>query len=280
MGNGDLVFGTSSGDLIKLNLQPQRTSFLNAIQAGFDFPRPGDTVPLNTNTVQREFFRGHRRAVLFVSCIHRESMPKEVVSVDQEGIVCVWEYTTAKFTGFGWFEPSLRVRLDLHSNLESSLGEILQVSLTPDDARLVFMLFYVDPSRKKVAGKLCFLQLLTSSMQLDRVQLSLEFTGGHGAPQFALTTNFLLLLANNVVRVYILRTGKAARESLALACPGQPQLVFNQITSGSALKPSSNPMTITFVVSGDQHSRLLVHSFTNTAPQQSPVKKANSKRVR
>ncbi|KAK1945898.1 hypothetical protein P3T76_002946 [Phytophthora citrophthora] len=278
--NGDVICGTSSGDLVKFNLQPQYIKRINAIQAAFDFPGPEDTASLNTNTIRREIFRGHRQAVIFVSCIHRESKPKEVVSVDQEGIVCIWEYNTSKFTGYGWFEPSLRVRLDLRSNLESSSSEILQVSLTPDDTRLVFMLFYADPSGKKAAGKLHFLQLLTSSMQLDRVQLSVEFTGGNGAPRFALTTNFLLLLANNVVRVYTLRTGKESREPLALSFPGQTQLVFNQITCSSNPKSSSNPATITFVVSGDQHSRILVHSFTNTIPPQSPVKNAKSKRVR
>ncbi|KAL3666852.1 hypothetical protein V7S43_007802 [Phytophthora oleae] len=288
--HGNILCGTSTGDLVKLNLQPQYTSGLNAIQAAFDFPGPEDTEPLNTNIIRREFFRGHRRAVLFVSCIHRESKANEVLSVDQEGIVCIWEYNAAKFTGFGWFEPTFRARLDLHSNLESSTpipskripsatiqGEILQVSLTPDDTRLVFMVFYADPNRKKVAGTLRFLQLLTPSMQLDRVQLSVEFNGGNGAPRFALTTNFLLLVANNVVHVYTLHTRKAAREPLALSYPGQ-QLVYNQITCSSTPKSSRFPITITFVVSGDQHSRLLVHSFA--ASPQSPVKKAKSKRVR
>ncbi|KAG7380291.1 hypothetical protein PHYPSEUDO_007567 [Phytophthora pseudosyringae] len=332
--NPSIMCGASTGDLLKFNLQPKHEGSkgtLNAIQAAFDSPGPTDNQALDTKTIRREFFRGHRRAVLFASCVHRESSeskPTELLSMDQDGIVCVWEYDADKFTGFGWFEPSLRLCLELtcvSSDLVSQSlagptpsapkrlpsrrlplppeslsfdyleGEILQVALTPDDARLIVMVFYADPTKKVVAGTLRFLQILTSPMRLDRVQMNVDFAGGHGAPRFALTTNFLLLLANNLVRVYILRAGKEAREPISLSPPGQQQLVFNNITCSTSPKPSfqtklgsptkttrrqtADPTTITFVASGDQHSRLLVHSFTTFTPH-SPEKKANTKRVR
>ncbi|ETK85627.1 hypothetical protein L915_09626 [Phytophthora nicotianae] len=272
-----ILFGASTGDLLKINLNPQREDEAqwDVIQAAFDSPGPTDTNSLSTKPIRREFFRGHRRAVFFASCIHRQSselQPTEILSVDQDGIVCIWEYKAAKFAGFGWFEPTVKLQMEL--GLDQIQGEMLQVALTPDHTRLVSMVFYADPTKKEVAGTLRFLQILTSSMRLDRVQMSTNFVGGNGAPRFALTKNFLLLLANNVVRVFTLRTGKEAQQSIVLSPPGQQQLVFNNITCITSVthnKPDSPmktsrgrpvPTTITFVVSGDQHSRLLVHSFT------------------
>jgi len=310
--NVSLLCGVSTGDLVKLNLRPQGASSgarAPSIQAAFDFPGPEDTESLNAKSIRREVFRGHRRAVLFASCFSRESSQSkvtEVLSVDQDGIVCVWKYSAATFTGFGWFEPRLRLRLELKcastdlvslSALPSApkrnpstrlplsaenqpsdplRGEILQVALTPDDARLVCMVFYADSTKTEVAGTLRFMQIITPTMQLDRVQLNVNFAGGNGAPRFALTSKFLLLLANNLVRVYILQTGKEARDPISLTLSGQPQLVFNNITcttsyglrghttsrSKAKRTPAQSPIRISFVVSGDQHSRLLVHSFT------------------
>ncbi|KAJ8548603.1 hypothetical protein ON010_g11071 [Phytophthora cinnamomi] len=321
-----ILFGASTGDLLKLNLQPQRASndaWLHSIQATFDSPSSEDNEALDTKSIRREFFRGHRGAVVFASCIHRESEAPEVLSVDQDGVVCIWKYIAEEFSGFGWFKPTLRTRLELSSDFTTSTaiasvvsaskqlrpkqtssvpdkfpgvlnGEVLQVGLTPDDSRLVFMIFYGDQTKKEVTGTLRFLQLLTISMQLDRVQLDVNFVGGNGVPRFAVTTNFLFLLANNRVRVYTLRAGKEARDPIALSASGKQQLAFNSIscTTTSSFSVTDNlgstkltsrrntdPTTITLVVSGDQHSRVIVLSFTSSAPQKS-VMTANAKRER
>ncbi|OWZ16898.1 Lipid binding protein [Phytophthora megakarya] len=320
--NISILCGTSTGDIVKVNLNPGGVHF-HGIQAAFDSPGPEDTKSLNTKSIRREIFRGHRRNVIFVSCIHRESNESkltEILSVDQDGIMCIWEYSTAKFTGFGWFEPSLMIRLELtcskstsslaaptSSVLEQPLsmklplspdklgsgtltGEIVQVALTLDHTRLVCMVFYADPTKKGVTGTLRFLQIDTSHAHLHQVQLNVDFAGGNGAPRFALTTYFLLLLANNLVRVYILRTGNEAHKPIVLSTPGR-QFLFNNISCSTspkhvklgsptkARRRTVNPTTITFVVSSDEHSRLLVHSFTASTPQ-SPGKKANPKRER
>ncbi|GMF31281.1 unnamed protein product [Phytophthora fragariaefolia] len=323
--NTSIICGASTGDLLKFNLQPQRESYgasLNNAQAVFDSPGFERRDTLEVKTIQREFFRCHRRAVLFASCINRKGqdpIPPELISVDQDGIVCIWKYITENFTGFGWFEPTLRLRLEL-SNTEHTFssavaapvltvkkgvsskqipslpatgvlkGEVVQAALTPDDTRLVFMVFYMDATKKEVAGTLRFFQLMTASMVLDQVQINVDFTGGNGAPRFTLTTNFLLLLANNRVRVYTLRTGSEARHPIELVTSGQ-QVVFNTITccssrTGKSASPTKSmsrctvdPTTITFAVSGDQHSRLLVYSFTPSNSHK-PEMKIKAKRER
>ncbi|GMF18435.1 unnamed protein product [Phytophthora lilii] len=312
-----ILCGASTGDLLKLNLRPQRVNGeveFYGIQAAFDAPGPEDKDYLKTKSIRREFFRGHERPVLFASCINRnrnrgERIATEIISVDQDGSVCVWEYSAALFSGLGWFEPSLKLRIELAcsrsdllaassvtapiptaptrvtsmllSSPEVLKGEVLQVALTPNHARLVCMVFYADPTKKEVTGTLRFLQLLTDSMCLDRVEITTNFVGGSGAPRFSLTTNFIFLLSNNLVHVYGLSTGKKAREPISLSSPGQPQVVFNNIVcstssfqanTGSPTRMSTrtrreNATTITFVVSGDQHLRLLVHSFTASASQ-------------
>ncbi|RLN83981.1 hypothetical protein BBJ28_00009463 [Nothophytophthora sp. Chile5] len=313
-----VLCGTSTGDLLKFNLQPQRNSGAVALphgtQATFDAPGPEDVEPLNTTSIRREFFRGHRQSVLFASCIQRKSdesgnfRPTEILSVDQEANVCLWEYNAARFVGFGWFEPTQKLRLDLQrvsSDLLSSTtaptkprglsappeppvpttvkGEMLQIALTPDDTSLVCMVYYADPAKKTTAGTLRFLQLITASMRLSPVRLDVDIPKGSTTPRFALTSSFLLLLLNNRVHVYALHSGKEVREPVGLPPQGQQQATFNSITSATnsssrvdveatsrrGRRQRDDITALHFVVGSSQHARLLVHSFTASSPRSS-----------
>ncbi|RLN87362.1 hypothetical protein BBJ28_00001434 [Nothophytophthora sp. Chile5] len=313
-----VLCGTSAGDLLKFNVQSQRNSgsvaLPHGIQATFDAPGPEDVEPLNTSSIRREFFRGHQQTVLFASCIQRKSdesgkfRPTEILSVDQEANVCLWEYSAARFVGFGWFEPTQNLRLDLQSvssDLPSSTtaptkprrlsapseppvpttvkGEMLQIALTPDDTSLVCMIYFADPTKKTTAGTLRFLQLITASMRLSPVRLDVGFPEGSTTPRFALTSSFLLLLLNNRVHVYALHTGKEVREPIELSPQGQQQVSYNSITSATNsssrvdVKATSRRgrrrrddiTELHFVVASSQHARLLVHSFAATSPRSS-----------
>lgn len=270
--SGSVICGASNGDLLKYNFA--KASLGSQVSAAsFDAPFPSEIkTPGSSDQIQREFFQGHPRAiVLFTTCFYRSGNSNlQVVSVDKDANVLCWEYSADRFTGFGYFTPTERRRLDLAMDQQS--GEILQIAMTPQVNRLVFMVFY-EAKSKKSSGNAHFLQLCLDKMELRDVPLQVQLVG-RTPPRFAISTIkstkrssdkrhgcFLHLLMNDSVQIYSLQSGLALGSTWMLQKDASHvALGFSSLGCSSSVKNS-----IHLVVGGDQHRTLLLKRLTPQA---------------
>lgn len=294
-----VICGISSGDILKSNIGAPGQWFDAEVAAKFDAPIPSDVSSgLRLKNVKREFFCGHKHPVLFVKCLHssKASTGVKLLSIDRDGMVLEWEYDSKQFSGFGWFTPVRRNRLDLQpptssdtspaasqkgttsSNTEKKQGEILQIAATADEKRVVLMVFFENPVMKKPSnsGRLVFYQLLLTPaaepIHQSPVRIQLEFTGNSPPPRFALSTVFpsgkggrgsghiLFVLMNNSVQIMSLDTGEKCCALIALQQKSEPSLVFNSIAV-SARCMRKEKLHCCMAVAGDHHNKILLYRF-------------------
>ena len=72
-------------------------------------PRRGDEGGLGA--VKREFFQAHGSTILHIGFVG--NVGNDMVTVDTLGHIFLWPYTLDQFSGFGWFVPSKKFRLQL-----------------------------------------------------------------------------------------------------------------------------------------------------------------------
>ncbi|GAB9469293.1 hypothetical protein Gpo141_00006574 [Globisporangium polare] len=300
------ICGISTGDILKSNIGTPGQWFDTEVAAKFDAPTPSDLMNgLRFKNSKREFFCGHKHPVLFIKCLQSSSASTGVklLSIDSDGMVLEWEYDSKHFSGFGWFTPVRRNRLDLQpptssdashaaaqkgtatSSTEKKRGEILQIAATADEKRVVLMVFFENPATKKSnnPGRLVFYQLLltpaSKPIQLSPVRIQLEFTGTSSPPRFALSTvfpsgkrshggsgHFLFVLMNNSVQIMSLDTGENCCALIALQQKSEPSLVFNSIAV-SARCVRKERLRCCMTVAGDRHNRILIYRFKQQQQQ-------------
>lgn len=268
--SSSVICGASDGDLLKYNFAKASLGS-QVCAASFDAATASETRAFGglSDGIQREFFQGHSRAVvLFITCFYRPGDPNlQVLSVDKDANVLRWEYRTDLFTGFGYFTPADRRRLDLV--MDQQAGELLQIATTPHVNRLVLMVFYEAKPKKPSGsgGVLRFLQLCLDTMKLLGEPLQVLLVG-KTPPRFALSTLkgakrssgkrlgcFLQLLMNDSVQLYSLQSG------LAVGSPWLLQKDASHVALGfSSLSCSGSvtSRTMHLVVGGDQHRTLLL----------------------
>lgn len=294
-----VVCGISNGDMLKYNISATSQWSDVEMAAKFDAPTPIDlTNGLRFKAIKREFFCGHKHPVLFIKCLpgSKASTNTRLLSIDSDRLVLEWEYDAKHFSGFGWFTPVRRSRLDLQttnnseflptanqkdikntSNSGTKQGEILQIAATADERRVVLMVFFEKPLVKKTTcGRLVFYQLLlspvTEPIQLAPVQIQLDFAGNSPPPRFALSTvfpngkshgsgHFLFVLMNNSVQILSLNTGRNCCALISLQQKSEPSsLVFNAI-SVSACCIKKDKLHCCMAVTGDRHNKILLYRF-------------------
>lgn len=251
-----VLCSSSSGELLKRNLQFTSVGAAilelpQGIQAKFEPAQTGSAAgTLNsTSRIRHEMFCGHEEAVLFIASFQRMQPGRgygtEIVTIDQAGTICVWEYNSGRFAESGWFEPVQRLHLDVevpakmtksanrtsvmafltgsHSvegsrpstALNSVTGRMLQIEISHDESRVVIMLYTrtMGFETRHSDGVLRFVQFLTDTRELVQNYLEVEVVGGI-PPRFALTPSvegeldFLLLLMDNSISIYSLMTGE------------------------------------------------------------------------
>ncbi len=127
--NPSIMVGTEGGDLLKFNMD-FRVNDLDApiinIQpfVEFEFVHPMNASALTTdiylnpskkdrkgNRVYRELFYYHKSPIVFLGALHRHS--NELVSIDEDGYMALWEYTKEAYKGTACFRPKRTRRLDM-----------------------------------------------------------------------------------------------------------------------------------------------------------------------
>jgi hypothetical protein len=92
----------------------------------------------NRNQVFREIFRFHEFPIILLEVIHENQGEKErIISMDSEGIIAIWNYSSKYFQGSCWFIPEITKKLSLEiidfiSQTESSIQEPLLLELSND----------------------------------------------------------------------------------------------------------------------------------------------------
>ncbi|ETO23451.1 hypothetical protein RFI_13735 [Reticulomyxa filosa] len=61
--------------------------------------------------ITREYFQAHASSIVLV-CNYQNSS-NVLMSIDEEGLIAIWEYHDKSWTDYGWFQPMHRLRLDL-----------------------------------------------------------------------------------------------------------------------------------------------------------------------
>lgn len=303
-----VLCGASDGDILKYNLVFRGGQASGQIAAKFDAPSPEDLTSgsdLRSTDIKREFLRAHKHPVLFLACIQGTSSrsttvfrPLQVLSIDSDAKVLLWEYAPHHFSGFGWFTPRRKYQLDLHARHDMTMsstqtstaatsaksGEILQIAATSDEARVVLMVHHetsstISSDKKTASGKLQFVQLLLAgdsdqeSIQVAPVRLQLDFAGST-PPRFALTTlcpsrsphlpggHFLFVLLNNAVRILSLTTGEDCCQPISLTQhKSESSSVFNAIAVSGRCSSAGEKTHCKVVVTGDHLSKILVYRF-------------------
>lgn len=136
--------------------------------------------------VQREFFQFHRAKIAYVG-ICRVIPEIEILSVSEDGWICLWTYVSENVSGFGWHEPTARYQLALEVP-DRPFGKLSQVRLSKDWKKLVLMIVYFNPkdAQKKRFVRVYHFNLidetLASSRSFTRLELNsswfeLEFVG-------------------------------------------------------------------------------------------------------
>ena len=102
-----VAVGLSNGDIIKCDTLPAitRASLMPPVVQA-----PPNMHSVIGKEIPAELFRGHKAAVVFVGWVGN-TWP--MFSVDVEGHLFLWDYTAELHTGFGWFMPLKKYRLNL-----------------------------------------------------------------------------------------------------------------------------------------------------------------------
>lgn len=80
--------------------------------------------------VEAELFKEHRHRIVLIAFVNNIS---PMVTVDEEGFINMWEYSSECLTGFGWFVPSIKYRLNMvEMTYEPVIGTQEKVEFTDE----------------------------------------------------------------------------------------------------------------------------------------------------
>jgi hypothetical protein len=99
-----LVVGFSDGDILKVNCDD---SLINIRHSTVNTETALSRIRQN---LLAELFRGHRYSISSIGFVRHTA---QMVSVDIESHVFIWNYDRSSQTGFGWFIPARKFRVDM-----------------------------------------------------------------------------------------------------------------------------------------------------------------------
>ena len=100
-----LMVGLNNGNILRLKFSD--------VASMMSFPQ---VHPVNGAThkigqdIDAEVFKAHHHRIILISFVNNVS---PMVTVDDKGFINLWEYSSESLTGFGWFVPSIKYRLNL-----------------------------------------------------------------------------------------------------------------------------------------------------------------------
>ena len=103
----------------------------------------GETTPRATmrvkgdGKIEREFFRAHPNSVVYMDFFCTSRGVLAMCSVDRGNNVHVWPYDPDSFSGFGWFEPSSKLHLDIRiAEFKPVADAFAMTRFPPDDLQV------------------------------------------------------------------------------------------------------------------------------------------------
>eukprot|EP00054_Salpingoeca_dolichothecata_P023404 m.156007 g.156007 ORF g.156007 m.156007 type:complete len:1090 (-) comp24673_c0_seq7:126-3395(-) len=149
------VIGLNTGDILKCNFEIGRSTAL---------PKPLPAVMGVPNEIgkgiQAELFRGHQDPILYIGFI---GYVGDMISVDTSGRVFVWQCSKEYMTGFGWFTPKLKAKIELEvvvfKPAAGSRGKVLFTDARDKTNKHDQTKFEIGKSRKVAEKRLVSLKL-------------------------------------------------------------------------------------------------------------------------
>eukprot|EP00164_Ancoracysta_twista_P012243 GFYU01019162.1.p1 GENE.GFYU01019162.1~~GFYU01019162.1.p1 ORF type:complete len:1104 (+),score=299.21 GFYU01019162.1:147-3458(+) len=123
-----LMAGLASGIVVKMNGDGRGQLVHHPIAARSQPEKP--EVKVAPSQIEREFFQAHRFPIIFMAYLGDDMT---MITVDGEGYIFVWPYTPDDFTGFGWFSPSKRYRLDTQEVAYTEVPNTEKILFPPPD---------------------------------------------------------------------------------------------------------------------------------------------------
>ena len=120
-----LMVGFSNGNILKLRFN-KMVSIMSFPQVQ---PANGITHKIGKD-VDAELFKEHCHKIVLITFVKNIS---PMVTVDEKGFINLWEYSSECLTGFGWFVPSTKYRLNMvEMTYEPVLGTQEKVEFTDE----------------------------------------------------------------------------------------------------------------------------------------------------
>lgn len=120
-----LMVGFSNGNILKLRFN-KMVSIMSFPQIQ---PANGITHKIGKD-VDAELFKEHCHKIVLITFVNNIS---PMVTVDEKGFINIWEYSSECLTGFGWFVPSTKYRLNMvEMTYEPVLGTQEKVEFTDE----------------------------------------------------------------------------------------------------------------------------------------------------
>lgn len=120
-----LMVGFSNGNILKLRFN-KMVSIMSFPQVQ---PANGITHKIGKD-VDAELFKEHCHKIVLITFVKNIS---PMVTVDEKGFINIWEYSSECLTGFGWFVPSTKYRLNMvEMTYEPVLGTQEKVEFTDE----------------------------------------------------------------------------------------------------------------------------------------------------
>ena len=100
-----LMVGLSNGNILRL----RHSNMASVMSFPQVHPTNGITHKIGKD-ISAELFKEHRHGIVQITFVNNIS---PMVTVDEKGFINVWEYSSESLTGFGWFVPSVKYRLNM-----------------------------------------------------------------------------------------------------------------------------------------------------------------------
>lgn len=100
-----LMVGLNNGNILRLKY--------NDVASVMSFPQvhpTNGTTHMIGRDIDAELFKAHHHRIVLISFVNNIS---PMVTVDDKGFINLWEYSSESLTGFGWFAPSIKYRLNM-----------------------------------------------------------------------------------------------------------------------------------------------------------------------
>lgn len=118
-----LMVGLSNGNILRIKYR--------ATQSIMSIPQvqPTNWTPNKIGQdIEAELFKSHQHRIRLISFVNNVS---PMITVDDAGIINLWEYSSESLSGFGWFVPNVKYRLKMSEvTYEPALGAQEKVEFT------------------------------------------------------------------------------------------------------------------------------------------------------